>query len=453
MNEKQFLLATRNVVRLEDLSADTVAKILPDLRKAFDDVSRLMDRLPREDIFRQIQYRQMQQRIASIFLGVNERFKNELSDTLRREVVFQVAHAKAYLDKAQFSPVERAAATAQPVGVGTVPSAQPSFAFTETARGTSASLGSIPPTLGPGDFQFGGQITRTQLMALADDTQVLGKRLDKLFELDDRGLSPWIKTNVDKIDRVVKTGFLTGQTNEEIAKALRDNIKSRVTKAQSEAVARTAVMDMSQRAQAQFYDANRDRIAAYEYSAVFDYRVCEICAPWSGAVRRKRSELPDTPRHPNCRCQRLPLTRTEWELRKSDPLENASFVDLVPGEKKIIGKDGKPVLGPTGKHTYRKLDRPREKAGEKFYKRPVYVDGKRYWRKRVDVPAAASRNEQMAEFLRNSSRETQEMVFGGSKVGRDRAASFRRRLREKDRNGNKRFTAQQALVRVLPRDS
>ena len=129
-------------------------------------------------------------------------------------------------------------------------------------------------------------------------------------------------------------------------------------------------------------------------------------------------------------------------------MENASFVDLVPGEKKIIGKDGKPVLGPTGKHTYRKLDRPREKAGEKFYKRPVYVDGKRYWRKRVDVPAAASRNEQMAEFLRNSSRETQAQVMGA-----ERSAKFRRLLREKDREGKKRFTAQQALVRVLPRDS
>ena len=46
MNERQFLLATRNVVRLEDLSADIVAKILPDLRRAFDDVTRLIDRLP-----------------------------------------------------------------------------------------------------------------------------------------------------------------------------------------------------------------------------------------------------------------------------------------------------------------------------------------------------------------------------------------------------------------------
>jgi len=448
MNERQFLLATRNIVRLEDLSADTVAKILPDLRKAFDDVSKLIDRLPREDILRQMQYKQMQQRIASIFVGVNEQFKGELTAALRGEVERQAYFAQQFLDAAELAPAQRAAAVAPPVGVGTVPSAQPAVTFTETARGTSASLGSVPPSLGPANFQLSGEITRTQLLALTDDVQVLGQRMEKIFAVDDRGLSPWIKTNIDKIDRVVKTGFLTGQTNEEIAAGLRQfsTKASRVTKAQSEAIARTAVMDMSQRAQARFYDANRDRIYAYEYDAVFDYRVCEQCAPWSGAIRRKRSELPDTPRHPNCRCQRLPLTRTEWELRKSDPPDNASFVDLVPGERKVLDADGKPVIGPNGKHTYRKLDRPKEKKGETFYKRPVYVDGKRYWRKRVDVPAAANRQDQMAEFLRNSSRETQAQIMGV-----DRATKFRRLLREKDRNGQKRFTAQQALVRVLPR--
>ena len=426
MNERQFLLATRNVVRLEDLSADTVTKILPDLRKAFDDVSKLIDRLPREDILRQMQYKQMQQRIASIFVGVNEQFKGELTAALRGEVERQAYFAQQFLDAAEVTPAQRVAAETPQPGL------------------------TVGPALGQGPVfqELGAGITRTQLLALTDDVQVLGQRMEKIFAVDDRGLSPWIKTNIDKIDRVVKTGFLTGQTNEEIAAGLRQfsTKASRVTKAQSEAIARTAVMDMSQRAQARFYDANRDRIYAYEYDAVFDYRVCEQCAPWSGAIRRKRSELPDTPRHPNCRCQRLPLTRTEWELRKSDPPDNASFVDLVPGERKVLDADGKPVIGPNGKHTYRKLDRPKEKKGETFYKRPVYVDGKRYWRKRVDVPAAANRQDQMAEFLRNSSRETQAQVMGV-----ERATRFRRLLREKDRNGQKRFTAQQALVRVLPR--
>lgn len=448
MNERQFLLAIRNVVRLEDLSAETAAKILPQLRQAFDDVTRLIDALPPEDIMRQMRYKQMQQRIASIFVGVNEQFKNELTATLRGEVERQAYFAQQYLNAAELSPAQRAAAAAPSVGVGTVPVAQPSVSITETARGFTASLGDVPPTFGPGNFQLGGQITRTQLMALADETQVLGKRFDKLFAVDGRGISPWIQSNIDRIDRVVKAGFLTGQSNEEIAAGLRQfsSRSSRLTKTQSEAIARTAVMDMSQRAQARFYDANRDRIYAYEYDATFDYRVCEECAPWSGAIRRKRSELPETPRHPNCRCQRLPLTRTEWELRKEEAPGNASFVDLVPGERKVYGSDGKPVIGPNGKHTYRKVDRPKEKKGEKYYARPVYVGGKRYWRKRVDVPAAANRQDQMAEFLRNASRETQAEVMGG-----ERAARFRGLLKEEDRNGEKRFTAQQALLRVLPR--
>lgn len=454
MNERQFLLATRNVVRLEDLSADTVAKILPQLRQAFDQVAKLIDALPPEDILRQMRYKQMQQRIASIFVGVNEQFKSELTAALRGEVERQAYFAQKYLDLAELVPAQRAAAAAPPQGVGTVPSAQPEVTFTTTARGTSASLGSVPPSLGPANFQLSGEITRTQLLALTDDVQVLGQRLEKLFALNDRGLSPWIKTNIDRIDRVVKTGFLTGQTNEEIAAGLRQfsTKASRLTKTQSEAIARTAVMDMSQRAQARFYDANRDRIYAYEYDAVFDYRVCESCAPWSGAIKRKRSELPETPRHPNCRCQRLPLTRTEWELRKTDAPDSSSFVDLVPGEKKVLDADGKPVIGPNGKHVYQKLDRPKEKKGETFYKRPVYVDGKRYWRKRVDVPAAANRQDQMAEFLRRASTDTKVRVFGGGEIGRKRTAKFMGLVAEKDRKGNYRFTSQEALVRVLRRD-
>lgn len=433
MNEQQFLLATRNVIRLEDMAAATAKKIAAPLKNVLEDIAELISNLPEDDIFRQIRYKQLYQQLASIYFRPNEQFKVELLNMLHREIEGQVKFARDFL---------QAGNTA--TGIQTVGAAQPPVAITETARGFTGGIGTPPPTLGPGNYGVGTEITRTQLMALADDTQVLGQRLDKLFELDDRGTSTWIRSNIDQIDRTVKTGFLTGQSNSEIARALQD--KLRANKAQSEAVARTAVMDMSQRAQAKFYDANRSRIYAYEYDATFDYRVCEECAPWSGAIRRKRSELPDTPRHPNCRCLRLPITRTEWELRKSEAPERSSFVDLVPGERVMRGPDGKPLIGPSGKYRYEKLPRPREREGEQFYKRPVMVDGQRFWRKRIDAPAAANRQDQMAQFLGNSSKETQEMV-----MGTERSEKFRRLLREKDRNGDYRFTPQQALIKVLPR--
>jgi len=433
VNNKQFLLATRNVVRLEDLASATAKKVLPALKQAMEDIARLIDDLPEGNIMRSLRYKQIYEQMASIYLGPNELFKNELLFMLRNEVEEQTAFAKQFLDAADTA-----------TGVSTVPSAKPPVSVTQTARGTTASLGSIPSTLGPGNFGVGVGITRTQLVGVADDVQVLGVRLEELFKTGTK-TSKWIQSNINQIDRTVKTGFLTGQTNAEISRAIQD--KLRASKAQADAVARTAVMDLSQRAQAKFYDDNRDRIAGYEYDAVFDYRVCEQCAPWSGAIRRKRDELPTTPRHPSCRCQRLPLTRTEWALRKDDPQKSSSFVDLVPGEKVKRDSKGKPMKGPTGKYMYENTPRPKARANEQFYSRPVFVDGKRYWRKRVDAPAAASRNEQMAEFLRRASDDTQEKVMGV-----DRAKRFRRYTGEKDRNGNYRYTSQEALVKVLPRN-
>lgn len=432
MNNKQFLLATRNVVRLEDLASATTKKILPSLKRVLADIAALIDDLPEEDLIRQLRYKQIYQQMASMYLGPNEQFKNELLFMLRNEVEEQTVFAKQFLDAADTR-----------TGISTAASAQPPVTLTQTVQGTTASLGAIPPTLAPGNFGVGTEITRTQLMALADDTQVLGVRLEKLFEMD-AGTSKWIQSNINQIDRTVKTGFLAGQSNTEISRAIQDKLRG--TKSQADAVARTAVMDISQRAQAKFYDANRDRIAAFEYSAVFDYRVCEQCAPWSGAIRRKRDELPTTPRHPSCRCLRLPLSRSEWALRKDDPQKSSSFVDLVPGEKVKRDSKGKPMRGPSGKYAYENTPRPKGRSNEQFYSKPVFVDGKRYWRKRVDSPAAISRNEQMAEFLSRASNDTQENVMGV-----ERANRFKGLLKQKDRKGNYRYTPQQALVKVLPR--
>lgn len=431
MNERQFLLATRNVVRLEDLAADVTKKVSPALIRALEDIAELIKNLPETSIGREIQYRQMRQRIASMFMGANGQFAAELPLAIRAEVENQMRFAFDYLEAAQVK-----------TGVGTVPSAQAPVTVVETARGLQPSIGTIPPTLGPGNYQFGGGITRTQMLAVADDAQVLGVKLEKLFAAQDGGMSKWIKSNVDIIDRTIKTGFLTGQTNEEVARAI--VMKTKQTKAGVTALARSGLMDMSQRAHNRFNDANRDRIAAYEYSAAFDYRVCDICAPWSGVLKRKRSDFPDMIRHVNCRCALLPITNTEWELRKNEAPRNSSFIDLVPAEKPVYEK-GRVVKDKNGKVKMQKRPKPAEKNNEKFYARPVTVDGKKYWRKRVDSPAV-KQSDQMAEFLYNSSDETKVEVMGV-----DRARTFKKLMREKDRNGNPRWLPQQALLQVLPR--
>ena len=428
MNERQFLLATRNIIRLEDLSAEVAAKVIPQLREIFKEVGKLMRSMPDGEIERQMQYRQMQQRIASLFLPANQQLRDQLVQALGREVEYQMHWADSFMRVAETTQKQVAAANMAQQGL------------------------MVGPVVGNTGVQLMPELTRTQLMAIAQDTEVLGKTLEQLFAVyqsrkdgQARDLGPWLKENMRIIDRKVKTGFLIGQTNDEIANSIAEATRTSIS--QAKAIARTAVMDMSQRAHGAMWDANREVIVAYEYSAIFDYRVCEQCAPWSGAMKRKRDELPRTPRHPNCRCMVLPLTATEWELRKEGP-ENATFVELVDGEKVVRGKDGKPVRTPSGKWKFENLPRPANRDGEQYYSKPVFVNGKRYWRKVVDVTAREGNQYQMAEFLRNANWATKVQVMGVK-----RAREFVGLYSQKDARGRYVRSSHDALIKVLPRGS
>lgn len=377
MNEKQAFSTIKNTIKLENLSSETVRKILPGLRASFDEITRMIDALPPDDIARQIRYQQMQQRLGSILAGTNDQFKAELSATLRKEVEDQAKFAQSYLDLAEVSPAQQVAASSPQqglqVGVGT--GQTPTF-----------------QSLGP-------EITRTQLMALADDSKVLGQTLDKLFSSDGtNSLSPWLKSNIQQIDRVVKTGFLTGQTNEEIAKGLR--VAEKLTRTQAQAVARTAVMDMSQRAHERMWDANKSRIAGWEFDASMDNRVCPECAPFDGRTAKERSELPSTPVHVNCRCAVLPLTRTELALREEEGPQRRTVIELVDApSKEAAEKIAKNKFGAT-----------RSKAYAKQVRGP---DGKKYWRVASDV-TRKDHPLTMGEFVKEASPATQKQILGAS---------------------------------------
>ena len=87
------------------------------------------------------------------------------------------------------------------------------------------------------------------------------------------------------------------------------------------AIARTAVMDMSQRAHNRMWDQNKDRIKLWEFDATLDFRVCPECYPFDGQRKANRDDLPSVPVHPNCRCRIVPITSTALALEKEDMKE------------------------------------------------------------------------------------------------------------------------------------
>jgi SPP1 gp7 family putative phage head morphogenesis protein len=336
VNEAQSLRTVRNVLRLENLSADIAAPVQRELTRILQEVAAMveamdddMEALLRRDalpsgrtkpptLFQETRWRFYQAQLRAMLEPVSDGFRDLLIEGLANEIPRQVQEAERILLDAGVTPYQTAAEVLAP-GVG-----------------TDGSVG-VP------------QITRTQLHQIAQETKVLGKPLGQLFqsasarppvETDPRQVARYsfssdksrggvfIRSQINNIDKVVKQGFLLGETNSEIANNLKTVGVARSHR-EAAAIARTAVMQMSADAHQVFYDANSSVVAGYEFDALLDYRTCPRCSPWDGRTAIKRSDLPATPVHVNCRCSVIPLTETELERRKDRGPQRRTVIELV----------------------------------------------------------------------------------------------------------------------------
>ena len=366
----------RNQISLENLSRELATKASAQLREVYKQLQEIVLRLPGEKIARDLRYRLLVGQIEALLQGPN--------DTLYRELVIG-------LNKAAPEQVEQAAKT---LGLST----QPAVGLGPTGQGIAG-------------------IAPAQVAALTDDTRVLGKRLQTLFRPADGTRSVWIKSEMNTIDRVVKQGFLLGETNDEIAR----NLALKLGKSQAgiRAVSRTAVMDMSQRAHDRVYAANRNAIALYRYDATFDFRVCLQCAPLDGKEAKNRGDLPDTPIHPNCRCRIRAITKTQLLIEEEDRQESRerSIVEITKDPKQAVGR---------------------------VYKTKAKVDGEKVTKFAHEVRVPKGQDATMGWFLENANRETKVSVLGV-----ERTKEFEKLVQ---RQGTRRVDADEALRRVVQMD-
>jgi SPP1 gp7 family putative phage head morphogenesis protein len=351
VNEAQSLRTVRNVLRLENLSADIAAPVQRELTRILQEVAAMVEAMDADplsgSLFRVARWRTYEAQLRAMLQPVNDQFYDLLVREMAAEIPNQVKDAERQLLDAGITPYQTADEVLPP-GVG-----------------TDGAVG-VP------------QITRTQLYRAAADTEVLNRPLQRLFQSDTArppaGLplsqakgSVFIESQIKQIDAVVKRGFLLGETNSEIAKNLLSDGAAR-SRREAATIARTAVMQMSDDAHNAFWDANKSVIAGWEYDALMDYRTCPICAPWDGRTAEKRSDLPELKRHPNCRCSIIPLTETELELRKERGPQRRTVIELVPYD----GPDSKPA----------------ETSTKRVYAKTATVDGVRYWRVARDIKQA-----------------------------------------------------------------
>ena len=364
MTEEELARLTRlvvqNVIHLENIARDIAARTTPAVKEIYRQLIQQIQGLPTGSVEREMAYQMLEDVQRTIFRTPTIELASELKNKMSAEAANQIKWAANY--------VQLNAGLIEP--------------------GAMASMA----------------------VAAVGDVQVLNQAVEDIT-------GPLTRSQWKRIDKTIRTGFLTGQTNEQLARAVARTYKANL--AERRAITRTAVMSLAQESHNQFWDANDDVIVAWRWDASMDYRVCPVCAPLDGVKHLKRSGFAEMPPvHPNCRCHVVPVTEAMRATEKEDGEGDRSYVTL---EKK----------------------KPKETANTRVYKQKVRgKDGKMYWKVAHTAKQENGKALTMGEFIRRSNRETQASILG---VGR--AERFRKLI--KGTEGSRSILSpEDALIRV-----
>lgn len=120
--------------------------------------------------------------------------------------------------------------------------------------------------------------------------------------------------------RTMRIGIAQGDTIDQLTARIRGTRLQgytdgalQATRAQAEAIARSAVIHVSTQARERAYEENVDLIKAVQWISTLDARTCEECGSKDGQVYDV-GEGPRPPAHFNCRCTTAPVLRSWKEL-------------------------------------------------------------------------------------------------------------------------------------------
>ena len=389
MTEEQAFEAIRNIVRLESLSRETAAKVSKQLREVFKEAKREVSQIDPNDPLREQRLAAVLAGLALLFRAPNDRLYLELNNALRAEVGKQTEFAAKFIDAGKQEPV---------------------------AAGLEQS---------PSSPLLQSQVDRDQLLAIVAGTTVLGLTLGEIFGIT-KDRSHFIDTQLKRIDKAVKKGFLTGDTADEIADSLTGSMNSALR--DSRAITTTALMNMSHGAHNAEWDSNDSEIAMWEYDATMDYKVCELCYVHDGKRAETRAELiakaaePEV--HPNCRCNIWPLTKAELEQEDKD---------IAAGQTRQIFEVNENPANAMGR-VYKRRER-----------RMVNDKAVMMTRSTRELKAEPGKRVTMGDFIAQTTPDTRRQVLGPI-----RAAEFEYLVN--DNRGPKLKDVDAALIRVTRAD-
>lgn len=161
-----------------------------------------------------------------------------------------------------------------------------------------------------------------------------------------------------EIRRGVAVGENPRQTARRMVRALEDASDLSLSRAMT--IARTEQIDAHRAAAQSTEERNADVLAGWEWQAHSDERLCPACLSMHGT--RYDTETPGPLGHPNCRCSRIPVTKTWAELGftgMTDPAPVSETREQILSD--MSDDDMRRMLGARGYQAWKAGDYPPDK--------------------------------------------------------------------------------------------
>lgn len=199
------------------------------------------------------------------------------------------------------------------------------------------------------------RVTKTMLpaeAAVADWAMVNEKTIDAIVKRTTQRIESRLKRLPRQQAAVMKRellrGVSVGSNPRETARRIMKNTQGRFEGGSARAVriARTETLDAMRAGAAQVDKLNKDVLKGWRWSADLSPRTCQACIGMHG--RTFDLDQPGPEGHPNCRCARVPVTKSWADLGFKDikeppdlfPSAEAWFKGLGQGEqKRLLGSN------------------------------------------------------------------------------------------------------------------
>jgi len=130
----------------------------------------------------------------------------------------------------------------------------------------------------------------------------------------------WEANQIEKVSDIIRTGFITGKTNQQITQEIagKNGILDKQTRSSVKTMVRTATTHTSNLARQETFNQNDDVILGYEWVSTLDSRTSNVCKGLDGKIyKNKDKNKRYPPAHPNCRSSTAPVLDARYRLDDS----------------------------------------------------------------------------------------------------------------------------------------